>query len=108
MKKWWVSWFAHPFVGFTLTSPWWLVDVSSGVGKALGSAKFEASHGGVITAHVIAESDAQARQLIIAAHEVPVVLTFRFTTRQGKYWTPFSQSFPRADWMVLPTATEVR
>lgn len=88
--RFWVSWYS---VGaFTYPGPWWI----SG-SDACGAL--------TICAAVLAESKNDAKAVIILAHDEPTVMTsdrWRFVDEQKPDWSPFSDRFPRADWMEWP------
>lgn len=108
MRKWWVSWWSHQFSSFTLFTPWWIDNGTGGFMVPASAVHRQVLAGGqIVCAAVIADTEAQAKQLVLDAHDSKVSLEWRFVSRQGKYWSPFQERFPRAEWMQWP-ATEVR
>lgn len=103
LRPFWVSWWANPAVPFTWDGPWWI----SGW-RFLANDDEQDS----ICAAVMAASAAAAEAVIRAAHDDPSCqLEFRFCEERPLDWSPFSERFPRRDWMrwqhlsLLPGAT---
>lgn len=86
--RFWVSWLRDPYVKFTLHSPWWISGYRDGQAT--------------ICAAIEAASEEAAKALIVAAHDTPVDLEWRFCTERDPDWSPFCNRFPRASWMVWP------
>jgi hypothetical protein len=90
----WLSWYSSG--NFTLDHPWWV----SGY-RIVDSGATEDS----IVAAVMATSDADAMDQIRAAHDNDPKACeplWRFVIQKPDGWSPFSERFPRADWMVWP------
>lgn len=92
MKNFWVSWWQNRELGpFELHSPWWV----SG-SRGLGPSTFDES----IVAAVKAEDEAAARQVVVDSYDKsPDEIEFRFVEERPNDWEPFSDRFPRAEWM---------
>src|SRR5262245_45714271 len=104
MKAYWLSWYGTPDTGpFTLEWPWWI----SGhrlVGRKRTDGEIDVTQQDpTICAAVRAESEEAAKEIILAAHDRrpgPGDMVWRFCEEQPDGWSPFSERFPRADWMV--------
>jgi hypothetical protein len=76
---------------FELNSPWWI------------SGENDDAH--IICAAVRARSEDHAKLLIIMSHDVEHVewasqdINWRFVEERPDTWSPFSDRFPRAEWM---------
>jgi hypothetical protein len=90
MKPFWISW--HAAGPFIYNGPWWV----SGY-RWNGEDRQDS-----ICAAVMAEDEAGALATIRAAHDVDADLEIRFNEPQAPGWSPFSDRFPRADWMEWP------
>lgn len=91
MKPFWISWYAVRHVSFTLHWPWWFS------GARLFS---DFSEQKTVCAAVQAESEDAAKEIIFAAHDTrPKSIEWRFCEECPVNWSPFSDRFPRADWM---------
>lgn len=98
IKSWWVSWYHPKDLGdFELGSPWWV----SGAQQ-----KIDASTGAIleswptICAAVRAKTEEEAMGVIITAFDRrPKEMEWRFVEERPSGWSPFSERFPRADWM---------
>lgn len=94
-KRFWISWYS---VGsFTYRGPWWESGLQYGVddvGRPQDMPTFVAA--------VIADSMSEAMQVIIDAHDGKGPRNWRFCQEYTEPWTPFSERFPRADWMEWP------
>lgn len=84
---WWLSWYATADVGpFELHSPWWI----SGC-RLDDDAR-------TVCAAIRASDEDAAREIVFASHDArPAQVEFRFIRRLDR--SPFSDRFPRADWM---------
>jgi len=89
MKRWWVSWYhTEDMTPFTLRNPWWI----SGYRMADDAA--------CVCAAVMAIDDDHARQKIIDCYdEPPDNVEWRFVSVKEDDWSPFSDRFPKGDWM---------
>jgi len=88
MHPFWVSWWSlHQFGSFELHSPWWI----SG----------ERDDGAVsVCAAVRAVSEAAAMDIVSACYDTrPDSIEFRFVEQREGIWSPFTDRFPRAEWM---------
>ena len=85
----WLSWWhSHEYMGaFELHSPWWV----SGYGD----------DGRVsICAAICARNAIDASKKVWCSYDKePPTLNFRFCEERPPGWSPFSERFPRADWM---------
>lgn len=88
LKNFWVSWFATPEQGeFEIHSPWWFS------GTRLDGAST------VVAAVKATDADA-ARIMVFESYDrPPFKLDWRFVEERPDDWSPFSDRFPRADWM---------
>jgi len=92
VTAWWISWYAHPEDGpFELHTPWWVSGFT-----------MEDPSRDTIVAAVQAESEEDAWDVVLMSYdEVPTQLEKRFCDPLGDK-EPFSDRFPRADWMQWP------
>jgi hypothetical protein len=99
MKRFWISWYATGETGaWTLESPWWI----SGARIAYDKYGEFLDHPTVVAA-VLAENEEAAKEVILAAHDRrPATIEWRFCSACPAGWSPFSDRFPRADWMQWP------
>lgn len=88
-KRWWVSWYSKG--SFSLESPWWIERHDSPDTLEVKFLAFAA---------VVAPDEDAARKVVLDAHheERPKVM-WRFVLQQPSTWSPFSDRFPRQDWM---------
>lgn len=92
MTNYWVSWwhlesFNTDDMGFEIHSPWWI----SGQRGSDGATS--------ICAAIKAESEESAKAKIIYSYDITRILEFRFCEERPDDWTPFSDRFPKRDWM---------
>lgn len=94
-KPFWLSWESrdpHGLGTFELSSPWWI----SGYGD----------DSALICAAVMAEDEDSAIDIVIASFDEPrpdgLDIDWRFVNEREPGWSPFSERFPKADWMVWP------
>ena len=89
MKNFWLSWYCPPeLMGrFELRWPWWVTGYRDDAE--------------IICAAVRAESEEEAKRIILEAHDepLPTDLEWRFVTEAYDDWSPFNDRFPREDWM---------
>jgi len=94
MRNFWISWEHRSDYGdFVLPSPWW---VSGGGNDGLEN-QFDS-----ICAAVRAEDEDDAKRIIIKSFDsVPPMDNFkwRFVDEKPENWSPFSDRFPRDQWM---------
>ena len=96
MKTFWLSWYGNGWP-FTLDTPWW---ISGYRFFADENAKDDEFQQPTICAAVRAESKEAAKEIILAAHDArPSNLEWRFVDERPADWSPFTDRFPRADWM---------
>ena len=99
MKSFWISWFgtAGPW---TLESPWWI----SGYRIVADRMAFdEQREEPTVCAAVRASNEGEAKRIIREAHDAkPTELEWRFCEERPEGWTPFTDRFPKADWMKWP------
>lgn len=89
MRPFWVSWWGLPGT-FELHRPWW---VSGERDDGLMA----------ICAAVLAPDEFTARLSVQWAHDdKDAVFEWRFVEERPKGWSPFSDRFRRADWMIWP------
>lgn len=86
--KWWVSWYApRELGGFHLLSPWWWSGFRD--------------EDAVICAAIQADEEEWARDVILVSYDSkPADLEWRFVEQRSADWSPFSDRFPRAGWMI--------
>ena len=98
MGNWWVSWYEHGSrkngdfesgVAFELHTPWWIS------GERLDGQT-------TIVAAVKARNEAEAKRVVLRAHDKPVRLNWRFVNARPDDWSPFCDRFTRAKWMQWP------
>lgn len=99
MARFWISWWSHPTVGFELHSPWWVTGYSS---QGFGAEEAQRS----LCAAVLAENAEAAKAAVVAAHDAPVDLEWRFVEHRPDSWSPFNDRFPRKSWMRWPAEAE--
>lgn len=95
-RNYWVRWFSAPSSTFETTWPWW----HSG---------FTGDDRNVLVAAVRGAGVEQAKAQIVAAYEpflegksVADVIEWSFVSERPDDWQPFTERFPRADWMEWP------
>ena len=87
--NWWVSWYSNG--AFEYHGPWWVS----------GQRLSDNAH--TICAAVRADTEDAARKVITDAHDDPTTtLEWRFVEERPDDWNPFSDRFPRADWVQWP------
>jgi hypothetical protein len=89
MNNYWISWYGTG-AGFELHSPWWIT------GYRLSD---DEDDGATICAAIKANSEDEAKQKIIDAHDKPVSIEWRFIEERPKNWSPFATRFLRSPWM---------
>lgn len=89
LDNWWLSWYQKPEEPFTLSWPWWRTG-ETGDGMM------------TICAAIQAESREAAERAIADAMDHDFAILWRFCERKHRYWSPFSDRFPRAPWMMWP------
>ena|ERR1017187_5077551 len=87
--NYWISWnHEKHFTPFEIDSPWWI----SGQGADGLSAS--------ICCAIKAENELDAIAKIYKSYdETPKNINFRFQQEKPNDWIPFSDRFPKADWM---------
>lgn len=88
-RGYWVSWWTTEEMGvFELHSPWWISgELGDGTTVSLCAA-------------VRALSARDAKALILCSYErLPGQIEWRFVEQKADGWSPFSDRFPRAEWM---------
>lgn len=102
MKSFWLSWYATPDTGpWSLHWPWWI----SGARIVADRLAFdEEREEPTVCAAVQSEDADAAREIILAAHDKRPdgKIEWRFCEEQDQSWAPFSDRFPRGDWMQWP------
>lgn len=88
-KAFWLSWYnVLPMASFELHRPWWI------------SGYRVSDDAETICAALIAPDESAAKQFILNAYdEPPKSVEWRFCEERFGDWSPFSDRFPRADWM---------
>lgn len=82
----WLSWHSSSPV-FVLSSPWWAT------GRRLED------NSTIFCGAVRASSVGEAKELIVSAYGAENEIEWRFVEQREPDWSPFSDRFPRADWM---------
>ena len=95
MKRFWISWYARK-AAFEYYGPWWISGWTN---------DWDDNEIDIICAAVLAESEEQAKATIQRSHYNPELeIEWRFCTEKSADWSPFSERFPRASWMVWEAA----
>ena len=94
MKNFWLSWIETG--AFSLSSPWWV------------SGEIADGKGTKIVAAVYARSGDEARAVVTRCRDTKTAPEFRFVEERPADWIPFSDRFPRADWMLWPFPGRLR
>ncbi len=104
MNNYWLSWYATRATGaWELHWPWWI----SGYRIKWDDAGDDVQEPTVCAA-VRADSEDAAKEIVLTAHDKrPVNIEWRFCEQQPQGWSPFSERFPRADWMQWPMICEM-
>ena len=92
MRRYWVSWWAKVEHGpFEIHSPWWFTG-------------FNEDEDHSVCAAIQAKDEDDAMEKVFASYDIrPEHLDFRFVEERPADWTPFSDRFPRRDWMQWPS-----
>ena len=95
MTAFWLSWYLTKEMGaFELESPWWVS------GARVWQKGDEIWTDDSIVAAVRAESEEAAKELVLASFDKrPEAIEWRFCEPRPDGWAPFSERFPRGDWM---------
>jgi hypothetical protein len=91
-KNYWVSWYGNHLGKFTVFTPWWIS------GWRVMS---DGSDDPIFCAAIKASSEEQAKLKVAMAYDVSPGdnIEFRFVSERPEEWAPFSDRFPKADWM---------
>lgn len=93
----WISWYGAS--DFSLSSPWWVSGYRADGADEAGEQRWTPT----ICAAVPAASEDEAREIVIASHDVrPGSLEWRFC--EARTGSPFSDRFRRATWMQWEVA----
>lgn len=94
LTNYWISWHHYDSLGgFELNTPWWV----SGSGQD-GGGEFS-----TMCAAVQAVDEDAAKELVMKSYDkLPNEITWRFCNIRANDWVPFSDRFPKADWMPWP------
>lgn len=92
-KYFWTSWYhSAVLTAFELHHPWWIS------GYRPGNSNVDPLSAQTICAAIEAETEEEAKEIVLKSYDTPPEdLEWRFVTE--KYGSPFSERFPRADWM---------
>jgi hypothetical protein len=92
MKKYSVSWFhTSNLTPFTLSFPWWVSGTRMGDGAES------------ICAAIVAQSEEEVMNYITSIYDTPPPdIEWRLIREMKKDESPFSERFPKADWMKWP------
>jgi len=88
-NKYWISWYhKREFSGFELHSPWWITGYT-GEGDI------------TFCAAVKATDEIKAMEIVRNSYDVPPedAIEWRFCEERPLDWSPFSDRFPKAEWM---------
>lgn len=89
-RPYWISWYDAGPSRFTLDVPWW-ISAQTADGTS------------IFCAAVWAANEQAAKDLIFNAYDTPpFTIQWRFCHRKEPSWSPFSERFPRAEWMRWP------
>lgn len=104
MKSFWMSWYHTPELGgFELSSPWW----KSGV-RLVATESGEIEEHPTICAAIRADHLEGAMDRVLTGYDVrPDDVEWRFFNEKPDDWSPFSERFPKADWMEWPPLNHV-
>lgn len=98
VKPFWLSWTAKNEHGaWTIHSPWWI----SGYEIFSTSARYY-NEDPIVCAAVMADRLTSAKEYIRLCHDNPPPMdeiAWRFIEEKPQGWSPFSDRFPKADWM---------
>ena len=89
----WVGWWEHMTVGFTLSTPWW-----QSTFRQISDTELQP----MVCAAVMATSANDAKAKILHAHDVPVELDWAFVKEQPRGWVPYTDIFPMRVGMRWP------
>lgn len=86
----WVSWYHKiHYSEFELNFPWWITGERG------------SNEDKIICAAIKAESVKKAKGVILFSYDAfPEKIEWRFCEERPPYWNPFSERFPKADWMI--------
>jgi hypothetical protein len=103
-KNFWISWYwPQDLGGFELNSPWWETGARVAMSMKTGKIIEETP---TICAAVRAFDEEHAMTKVIASFDKkPSALEWRFCEEKPDGWSPFSDRFPRSDWMRWESAT---
>lgn len=93
LKPFWISWWVDG--SFELHAPWWF----SGVRWTTGT-DGEDNEQSCACAAVMAKDEEDAKRFVRESHDDRAAnIEWRFCEERPRKWQPFSDRFPRADWM---------
>jgi len=92
LKPFWVR-FKTSMGHFEYEGPWWC----SGLVGDERDPKPD-----IIVAAVMAYSEEAAKSILRGTHDDGYEPAFDYVSRRNKNWSPFSERFPRRDWMRWP------
>ena len=92
MSLYWISWYStNEMGGWELHRPWWI------------SGRRLPDEAATICAAIPADSEDDAKLQVEMAYDAPLKeIEWRFCKIQAEDWGPFSDRFPKADWMKWP------
>lgn len=98
MKRWWLSFYACvPLKHFEYHGPWW---ISGEICDTVGTQ--------IVCLAVVARDESSAIEIIRRAYDHkkrPAILDLRFCEERSAQWKPFTDRFPKANWMRWPWPT---
>lgn len=101
MKNYWISWYHRPELGgWELNSPWWISGARQMVDRYARKEPWEEP---TVVAAIRADHPEGARDHILRCYDArPDNLEWRFCEERPADWSPFTDRFPKADWMQWP------
>jgi hypothetical protein len=96
MKNFWVSWYSPSKLGsWEMFNPWWISGYAVGGDEDVPT----------ICSAVRAESEDDAKMGLMLRYDTPPNpddIAWRFAEERPDNWSPFTDRFERAAWMVWP------
>jgi hypothetical protein len=92
--KWWVSWYLPDdlYDTFEMHAPWWVT------GQTFADAEERVAY--TVCAALRGASEQVVKEQVLSCYDQrPEAIEWRFVNERPSSWSPFSERFPRADWM---------
>lgn len=91
-RPWWVSWYTSPSNEFEYHGPWWITGSETGYNPDV-----------IYCAAVMADTEQAAQEIIRHSFDDRTTpIRWRFTEDAEPGWEPFTDRFPRREWMRWP------